>query len=103
MSAFQLKFYAVFLLVFLTAFPSFGLAVDISALVAKRLSQDGKTLDLSRLKIGTSGAKQLAGMESIAGITTLYLQGSRYTHGKPRGFYYKILFSYPNVWRVWYF
>ena len=76
MSAFQLKFYAVFLLVFLTAFPSFGLAEDISALVAKRLSHDGKTLDLSGLKIGTSGAKQLAEMESLAKVTTLFLQGN---------------------------
>ena len=73
MSAFQLKisFSAICLLFFLVAFPSLSWAEDISALVTKRLSHDGKTLDLSGLKIGTSGAKQLAGMESLAKVTTL--------------------------------
>ncbi|MEO2044382.1 MAG: hypothetical protein ABGX43_07250, partial [Nitrospinaceae bacterium] len=78
MSVFQTKLllcgFSLFL--FITAFHPNAWAGDISALVAKRISHDGKTLDLSGLRIGTSGAKQLAGMESIAGITTLYLQGN---------------------------
>ena len=45
-------------------------------LVSKRVSQDGKTLDLSGLNIGASGAKQLAKMDLLAGITALHLQGN---------------------------
>ncbi len=55
---------------------SLAWGADISALVAKRVSHDGKTLDLSGLHIGVSGAKQLAKMELLAGITTLHLQGN---------------------------
>ena len=49
---------------------------DIAALVADRISHDGKTLDLSGLNIGATGAKQLAALESLKEITTLYLQGN---------------------------
>ena len=52
-------------------------AVDISALVEKRISEDGKTLDLTGLNIGLKGAKQLAAMESLSSLTTLHLQGNR--------------------------
>ena len=76
MSASQTKiiFTATFLLLFFLT--SFGWAADISTLVSKRVSQDGKTLDLSGLNIGASGAKQLAKMDLLAGITALHLQGN---------------------------
>ena len=77
MSAFKPRFRFTYLLLFLFAIPSLSWAEDISALVAKRLSHDGKTLDLSGLKIGPSGAKQLAGMVSLAKVNTLYLQGNK--------------------------
>ena len=51
-------------------------AVDISTLVQKRISEDGKTLDLTGLNIGPRGAKELAAMESLSSLTTLHLQGN---------------------------
>ena len=52
-------------------------AMDISTLVEKRISEDGKTLDLTGLNIGPRGAKELAAMESLSSLTTLHLQGNR--------------------------
>ncbi len=66
-----------YLLFFISIFSSNAWAVDISSLVAKRISEDGKTLDLTGLNIDPQGAKQLAAMESLSSLTTLHLQGNR--------------------------
>ena len=55
---------------------SSALALDVESLVQSRLSKDGKTLDLTRQRIRTAGAQQLAGMEVLKGVTTLLLEGN---------------------------
>ena len=72
---------AISLLVFILTTPLLVWAEDFSTLITKRISHDGKTLDLSGLKIGKKGAKQLAKMESLSEITTLYLQGNNIRSG----------------------
>ena len=78
MPVFTKKIFFTFICLLLSflSFNLFAWADDISALVANRISHDGKTLDLSGLNIGPKGAKQLAKVESLKEITTLHLQGN---------------------------
>ena len=72
-----LKFLVLWSGVLLLIPSSSALALDMESLVQSRLSKDGTTLDLTRKKIRTAGARQLAQMEALKGVTTLLLEGNQ--------------------------
>ena len=74
---FKLK-YLLHCILFVLFLPEIGLGGEsVEHLIRSRLSEDGKTLDLSGANIGLIGAKILAGMGVLSGVETLLLQGNK--------------------------